>query len=222
MNKRDFKDAIYTELARITKAMANAHRMEIIDLLGQGPFSVEEVASNTGMSVANASQHLQVLKTAGLVIINRKGNFIYYSLTNEKVFDAWRSLRELGMEQNEKARVVVNEFRKNYHSLEPVATEELYEKVTRGEVVLLDVRPEEEFARGHIHQALSIPIDQLLTRINELSKDKEIIAYCRGPFCVYADQTVELLIKNGFKANRMAEGYPDWKSKNLPVSVKSN
>lgn len=217
MNKRDFKDAIYGELAKITKAMANAHRMEIIDLLAQGPFSVEEVASNAGMSVANASQHLQVLKNAGLVIISRKGNFIYYSLTNEKVFDAWRSLRELGMEQNTKAKFVVDEFRQNHHSLDPVGTEELYKRVSRGEVLLLDVRPEEEFARGHIHQALSMPIDQILTRMKELSKDKEIIAYCRGPFCVYADQAVELLLKNGFNANRMAEGYPDWKSKNLPV-----
>jgi rhodanese-related sulfurtransferase/biotin operon repressor len=217
MNKRDFKDAIYGELAKITKAMANAHRMEIIDLLAQGPFSVEEVASNAGMSVANASQHLQVLKNAGLLIISRKGNFIYYSLTNEKVFDAWRSLRELGMEQNTKAKFVVDEFRQNHHSLDPVGTEELYKRVSRGEVLLLDVRPEEEFARGHIHQALSMPIDQILTRMKELSKDKEIIAYCRGPFCVYADQAVELLLKNGFNANRMAEGYPDWKSKNLPV-----
>lgn len=217
MNKRDFKDAIYGELAKITKAMANAHRMEIIDLLAQGPFSVEEIASNAGMSVANASQHLQVLKNAGLVIISRKGNFIYYSLTNEKVFDAWRSLRELGMEQNTKAKFVVDEFRQNHHSLDPVGTDELYKRVSKGEVLLLDVRPEEEFARGHIHQALSMPIDQILTRMKELSKDKEIIAYCRGPFCVYADQAVELLLKNGFNANRMAEGYPDWKSKNLPV-----
>jgi rhodanese-related sulfurtransferase/biotin operon repressor len=217
MNKRDFKDAIYGELAKITKAMANAHRMEIIDLLAQGPFSVEEIASNAGMSVANASQHLQVLKNAGLVIISRKGNFIYYSLTNEKVFDAWRSLRELGMEQNTKAKFVVDEFRKKHYSLDPVGTEELCKKVSKGEVLLLDVRPEEEFARGHIHQALSMPIDQILTRMKELSKDKEIIAYCRGPFCVYADQAVELLLKNGFNANRMAEGYPDWKSRNLPV-----
>jgi rhodanese-related sulfurtransferase/biotin operon repressor len=199
--------------------MANAHRMEIIDLLGQGPFAVEEVASNTGMSVANASQHLQVLKTAGLVISNRKGNFIYYSLANEKVFDAWRSLRELGMEQNTKAKFVVDEFRKSHHCLEPVGTQELHKRGSKGEVLLLDVRPEEEFLRGHIHQALSIPIDQILTRIKELPKDKEIIAYCRGPFCAYADQAVELLLKNGFKANRMAEGYPDWKSRNLPVSI---
>ncbi|WP_406843458.1 metalloregulator ArsR/SmtB family transcription factor [Flavobacterium soyae] len=219
MNKRDFKNAIYGELAKITKAMANPHRMEIIDLLAQGPFAVEQVASHTGMSIANTSQHLQVLKTAGLVMIDRKGNFIYYALANENVFDAWRSLRELGMKQNTEARVVVDEFRKNYHSLKPVETDEIYKKVCSGEIILLDVRSEEEFKLGHIHQALSIPVDQILTRLKELSKEKEIIAYCRGPFCVYADQAVEILIKNGFKANRMKEGYPDWKFKNFPISV---
>lgn len=219
MNKRDFKNAIYGELAKITKAIANPHRMEIIDLLAQGRFAVEQVASHTGMSVANTSQHLQVLKTAGLVIIERKGNFIYYALANENVFDAWRSLRELGMKQNTEARVVVDEFRKNYHSLKPVETDEIYKKVRSGEIILLDVRSEEEFKQGHIHRALSIPIDQILNRLKELSKEKEIIAYCRGPFCVYADQAVEILIKNGFKANRMEEGYPDWKFKNFPISV---
>ncbi|MFH6989444.1 ArsR/SmtB family transcription factor [Flavobacterium collinsii] len=219
MNKRDFKNAVYGELAKITKVFANPHRMEIIDLLAQGAFSVEEISLNTNMTLANASQHLQVLKAAGLVMIYRKGNFIYYALSSVKVFDAWSNLRELGMAQNDKARIIVDEYRKNYHSLVPVCFNTIHEKVFSGDIILLDVRPEEEFMQGHIHQAISMPFEQILNRINELSKDKEIIAYCRGPFCVYADQAVEILIKRDFKANRMKEGYPDWKLKNSSVTV---
>lgn len=215
LNKRDFKDAIYGQLAKITKAMANPHRMEIIDLLAQRPFSVEEIAVNAGISVANASQHLQVLKSAGLVVINKKGNFIYYSLTDEKVFDAWRNLRDLGINHNKEVLAAVNEFRKNLHSMESVSISELSDKIADGSVVLLDVRPVEEYTLGHIDQALSIPIGDLAERMNELSKEKEIVAYCRGPLCVYADEAVELLLKNGFKSNRLAEGYPDWKRNKL-------
>ncbi|MBO9584789.1 MAG: ArsR family transcriptional regulator [Flavobacterium sp.] len=218
-NKRDFKNAIYGQLAKITKALANPHRMEVIDLLAQGAFSVEEIAQNTDMSVANASQHLQVLKAAGLVDIKKEGNFIFYSLSDEKVFDAWRNLRDLGVKHNGEVLATIDEFRKNHHAMEPVTMDELFQKISNGGVLLLDVRSTKEFMRGHIDQALSIPFDELSLRMGELSKEMEIIAYCRGPFCVYADQAVELLLKEGFRANRMAEGYPDWKSENLPVSV---
>ncbi len=218
-NKRDFKDAIYRQLAKITKALANPHRMEVIDLLAQGAFSVDEIAHNTGMSVANASQHLQILKVAGLVDIKKEGNFIFYSLIDEKVFDAWRNLRDLGVKRNDEIEATMHEFRKNHHAMEPVSIDELLKKLSNGGVLLLDVRSAKEFMCGHIDQALSMPFDELALRMGELSKEMEIIAYCRGPFCVYADQAVELLLKEGFKANRMAEGYPDWKSKNLPVSV---
>ncbi|PXY40925.1 ArsR family transcriptional regulator [Flavobacterium cheongpyeongense] len=218
MDKRDFKNEVYGELSKISKAMSNPHRIEIIDLLAQRPYAVEEIASCTSISTANASQHLQVLKSAGLVTVNRRGYFIYYSLASEKVFDVWRGLRELGIEQSSKAREAVDRFRMNYHSLQPAGIDEIYEKVSKGKITLIDVRPEDEFIYGHIQNALSIPIDKLVSRLEELSKEMEIIVYCRGPFCIYADQAVEILTKEGFNANRMIEGYPDWKSRNFPVS----
>ncbi|WP_257670808.1 metalloregulator ArsR/SmtB family transcription factor [Parapedobacter tibetensis] len=217
MDKREFKNKVYGELAKTTKALANPHRMEIIDLLAQGSFPVETIAQYTGMSIANASQHLQVLKSARLVDTTRRGNFIHYHLANEKVFQTWRSLRELGIAHNAEVEKLMNDYRKGYHPLEPIAADELLKKIETGKVVLLDVRPEEEYARGHIHRALSMPIDQISKRIKELSKDKEIIAYCRGPLCVYADEAVELLTKTGFSANRMVEGFPDWQAKGYPI-----
>ena len=220
MNKRAFKDKVYSELGRVAKALANAHRMEIVDLLAQGPFSVEQIAQQTDMSIANTSQHLQVLKSARLVEVSRKGNFIFYHLAGEKVFDAWSALRELGMMQNAEVERLMHDFRNSKHQLEQVTMEELLRKIGAEVVVILDVRPEEEFYRGHIHRALSMPVDHLLERLNELPKDKEIIAYCRGPLCVFADEAVALLHGKGFKAKRLEAGFPDWQAKGLPVEVK--
>lgn len=218
-SKRIFKDKVYAELAKTTKAMGNPHRMEIIDLLAQGPFTVETIANCTGMTVANASQHLQVLKSARLVEITRKGNFIHYHLAGQQVFAAWRSLRELGMEHNAEAEKLIRDFRNGHHNVEAASAEELLSKINSEQIIVLDVRPGHEYNRGHIHRALCIPIDELEKRIGELSKGKHIIAYCRGPLCVYADEAVELLTRNGYNASRMDEGYPDWKMKGFPVEV---
>lgn len=217
MDKRDFKNKVYGELAKVTKALANPHRMEIIDLLAQGPYSVETIASHTGTSIANASQHLQVLKNAKLVEVIRKGNFIHYHLTNEKVFAAWRALRELGMHSNAEVEKLMRDYRHTHHSLEPVNIEQLKTKLESENLILLDVRPGEEYERGHIHRALSIPIEQLANRLGELPKDQEIIAYCRGPLCVFADEAVALLQEKGYHANRMEEGFPDWAAMGLPI-----
>lgn len=219
MNKREFKDKVYSELARVTKAIGNPRRMEIIDLLAQGPFSVEKIAEQTNMSIANASQHLQVLKGARLVEISRKGNFIYYHLASEKVFHAWRGLRELGLIQNAEAEKLIRDFYNTRHQLEPVSMEELRQKINRQDVVVLDVRPDEEYERGHIHRAISIPVEELMKRMDELSRDKEIIAYCRGPFCVYADEAVALLREQGFEAKRLKEGFPDWVAMGFPAEI---
>lgn len=219
MKKRDFKDKVYSELAKVTKALGNPHRMEIIDLLAQGPFSVEQIAGNTGLSVANASQHLQVLKNARLVAVSRQGNFINYSLAGSKVYEAWAQLRELGLVYNTAVKKIVNDFRSAYHDLEAVAADELLELLEKNKVILLDVRPAEEYNRGHIHKAISIPIEQLNEQLKQLPKGKTIVAYCRGPFCVYADEAVKLLHKKGFKAKRMQEGYPDWLAKGYPASI---
>lgn len=222
MNKRQFKDKVYNELARITKSMANPHRMEIIELLAQGEFSVEQIVEQTNLPIANASQHLQVLKNAQLVEVNRQGNFIFYRLSNNNVFKAWKALRELGVERIESIEKVVKEFRKSKFDFETVTINELIVKLESGKVTILDVRPESEYKQGHIANAISIPIDELSKRLKELPKRTEIIAYCRGPFCVYADEAVALLTKAGYKANRLEEGFPDWRMQELPIEVSMN
>lgn len=222
MNKREFKNEVYGELAIITKAMANAHRLEIIELLAQGEFSVEQIAGQTNLSIASASQHLQVLKAAQLVEINRQGNFIYYRLENNNVFKAWKALRDLGIERIVTIEKLVKDFRKSKYDFETVTNDELLRKLKSGNVTVLDVRPEAEYKTGHIAHALSIPIDQLSKRLKELPKGTEIVAYCRGPFCVFADEAVALLSKAGYKVTRLEEGFPEWQLQELPVEVSLN
>ena len=219
MNKRDFKNKVYEELAKITKALANPHRLEIIELLAQGEFSVEQIAIQTSLSVANASQHLQVLKTAQLVDITRQGNFIHYRLANTNVFKTWKALRELGVERIATIEKLVRDFRQSKFKFESVTIDQLIMKIESGKITILDVRPEAEFNTGHIANAISIPIEQLADRMKELPKKNEIIAYCRGPFCVYADEAVAFLTKAGYKAMRLEEGFPDWSIMGLPVGV---
>ncbi|RKD17631.1 ArsR family transcriptional regulator [Pelobium manganitolerans] len=222
MNKREFKDKVYTELAKVAKAMANPVRLEIIDLLAQGPFSVEQIAHYTGQSVANASQHLQTLKNAKLVQVTRNGNFINYSLAGENVFNAWIGLRELGFAYNAEVEKVIHDFRNGHNSdMNAVDAETLAEMIENDEVVLLDVRPEDEYNRGHIHKAISTPIDKLETYLKKLSKRKMLVAYCRGPFCVYADEAVAMLKDKGYNAVRLNEGFPEWALLNgYPVDSK--
>jgi rhodanese-related sulfurtransferase/DNA-binding transcriptional ArsR family regulator len=215
MNKREFKNKVYTELATITKALANPHRMEIIELLAQGDYSVEQISLQTDLSIANASQHLQVLKGAQLVDVTRNGNFIHYKLANNNVFKAWRALRELGIERIASIEKLIEDFRKS--KSDSVTIDQLRKKLKDGKITIIDVRPEKEFNAGHIANAVSIPIDELQGRLKELPKRNEIIAYCRGPFCVYADEAVALLNKAGYKATRLEEGFPDWASMDLAV-----
>lgn len=213
MEKREFKDRVYTVISGLVKAMANPHRLEIIDLLGQAERSVEEIAAETGISVANASQHLQVLKHSNLVQVKRNGNFILYRLANDNVYKSWKDLRQIGMESMAEVEKIVKDFRAKKSSFEAVRLEDLLSKMESSNIILLDVRPELEFKAGHIPHSINIPIDQLPVRITELKKSKRYIAYCRGPFCVFADDAVQLLTQKGFKANRLEEGYPDWKIK---------
>jgi rhodanese-related sulfurtransferase/DNA-binding MarR family transcriptional regulator len=201
-------------MANLVKAMANPHRLEIIDLLGQGERSVEEIAFETNMSVANASQHLQTLKQSNLVTIRREGNFVHYRLSSDNVYKSWKDLRTIGMESIAEVNKLVKDFRTERNSLEPVNMEQLLIKMKSRNVVLLDVRPKQEFAAGHIPTAINIPIEKLISRIKELNKSKQYIAYCRGPFCVFADDAVQLLTKKGFKAQRFNESYLDWKLNN--------
>ena len=219
MEKRVFKDKIYSLLARMIQAMANPRRLEIIDLLGQGEKSVDQLAKDTHMGVANASQHLQVLKGANLVEVRREGNFIYYRLAHEEIYKSWQTMRQLGLDRIAEMERIIKQFREKRNVLEEVKIDELLTRMRSRNIILLDVRPSSEYNTGHIPRAINIPVDDLTYQLKKLSKNKEYIAYCRGPFCVFADEAVSILIKKGFRAKRLAEGFPDWKLKGLPVEV---
>ncbi|MFA6084203.1 ArsR/SmtB family transcription factor [Mucilaginibacter sp.] len=219
MEKRAYKDTVFAELARISGALSNPRRLEIVDLLAQGEKTVEKIALETCMSVANTSQHLQVLKAGSLVEIKKQGNHIYYRLSSDKVAEIWKLMRDFGTSRIAEINRVVKDFREQKQILESVTIDELIDKMEGGHVVLLDVRPEEEYLSGHIARSISIPVEQLLDRMAELPPDKTIIAYCRGPFCVFADDAVALLKEHNYNAVRLEEGFPDWKLKGLPVEM---
>jgi len=219
MEKRVFKDKVYSLLATMIQAMANSRRLEIIDLLGQGEKSVDQLAKETHISIANASQHLQVLKAANLVEVRREGNFIYYRLAHEEIYKSWQTLRQLGLERIAEMEKIIKEFREQRNVLEEVKIDELLTRMKSRNITLLDVRPSAEYDAGHITGAINIPIEDLTFQLKKLSKNKQYVAYCRGPFCVFADEAVSILFKKGFRATRLVEGFPDWKLRGLPVEV---
>lgn len=216
---RQFKDAIYGQLGRVGKALASPTRLELLDLLCQGPRTVELLAHEAGQSLANTSQHLQVLRAARLVETEKHGLFVTYRLADEKVCALYRELRTLAEARLLEIRAVTREFLEQRGELEPVDREVLIARVRSGEVTLLDVRPPEEFEAGHIPGAVSLPLADLKARLDELPRDREVVAYCRGPYCVLAVQAAELLRAHGFRAVRMEEGVPDWRARGLRVEV---
>jgi len=216
-NKRQFKDELYEQFARIGKALSNPHRLEIVELLAQGARTVEDLAREANLPIANASQHLQVLRAAQLVDVHRVGLYAYYRLSDERVFRVWQALRDLGELQLAEINHLVQNFLQDRSSLRSIGATELRQRIKAGDVVILDVRPELEYQSGHIPEARSIPVDELEARLDELPRDQEIIAYCRGPYCVFADEAVTLLQKRGYRARRLTEGLPDWQALNLPV-----
>ena len=215
--KRQFKDQLYAQFARIGKALSNPHRLELLELLAQGERTVEELAKEASLPIANASQHLQVLRAAQLVDVRRDGLYAYYRLSDGRVFRLWQALRDLGELQLAEVNRLVQSFLQDRSPLQSINVAELVERIETGDVLVLDVRPEVEYQSGHIAEARSIPIDELETRLGELSRDQEIIAYCRGPYCVFADEAVTLLQKHGYRARRLVEGLPDWQALNLPI-----
>lgn len=217
--KRAFKTQLYEQFARVGKALASPHRLELLDLLMQCERTVESLAQETGMSIANASQHLQVLRAARLVETRREGTSIYYRLASESVSALWLSLREVGEAHLAEIDRVVETFLQNRAHLQPITAEALLEELRRDQVILLDVRPVEEYQAGHLPQALSIPVAELEARLAELPADKEIVAYCRGPYCVFADEAVALLRTHGYQARRLEQGVADWRMLALPVEV---
>ncbi|HEU5425085.1 MAG TPA: metalloregulator ArsR/SmtB family transcription factor, partial [Nitrolancea sp.] len=197
MNKRAFKDQLYAEFARIAKAMANPHRLELLDLLAQGERSVEELAQEAGLSLANASAHLQILRRAHLVETEKRGLNVIYCLAAPEVYALWRTLRDLGTAQLAEIDRLVSAFFREREQFEAIGKEELRSRLAAGDVVVLDVRPVLEYAQGHLPGAVSIPIQMLEQRLSDLPRDREIVAYCRGPYCVYADEAVHLLHEHG-------------------------
>jgi rhodanese-related sulfurtransferase len=217
--KRAYKNLLYEQFARIGKALSNPHRLELLELLMQCERTVEALAQEAGLSVANASQHLQVLRSARLVQTRREGVSIYYRLASEGVAALWLALRQVGEAQLAEIDRVVETFLQNRADLQPIAADELLEALRLDQVVLLDVRPKEEYRAGHLPQALSLPLEELEARLAELPLEKEIIAYCRGPYCVFADEAVAVLRAHGYQARRLEEGVPDWRKLGLPVAV---
>ncbi len=219
MEKHEFKSRIYGELAALTKAMANPFRLQIIDLLAQGSRTVEEIADQVSITVANASQHLQILKGANLVAAYKQGHYVHYRLASDEVLASWHSLRDLGINRMAEIDRTVREFREEHECFNSVSIEELLLKMERGNVLIVDVRPEKEFNAGHIAGAISIPIDQLAAKLADWPADSETVVYCRGPFCVFADEAVQMLRQKNIRVSRLEDGFPDWRLRELPISV---
>ena len=214
-----FKDAIYEQFARIGKAISSPRRLELLDLLCQGPRTVEVLADETHQSIANTSQHLQVLRTARLVEREKEGQFVTYRLAGEEVGEFFNALQGLAEGRLAEIEQLVRQFFANLETLQPVDKETLLKQVRKGEVIALDVRPAEEYQAGHIPGALSVPLAELERRLAELPKSRTMVAYCRGPYCVLAVEAVELLRRKGFKAVRLEDSIHDWRRRGFRVVV---
>lgn len=209
MEEKGTKHAVFEAISLMGKALASAKRLELLELLAQAPRSVDELAQLSGQSVANASQHLQALHGAGLVEREREGNRVRYEIAGETALRVWLTLRDASASQLAEVERAARSYLGD--EVEEVGREELIKRLRRGDVVLVDVRPAEEFASGHIDGARSIPLDELERRIGELPADTEVVAYCRGPFCAYADEAVRRLQAEGRSARRLKEGWPEWR-----------
>jgi rhodanese-related sulfurtransferase len=211
------KEALFDEFAQIGKALSSGRRAEIIDVLVNGERSVEGIALETGLSIANASQHLQVLKSSGLVRARRQGTFVYYRIASSEVTSFWRSLQQIARQSRAEVERLVRAYLGD-DDVEAVTKEELWRRVRRkGDVLVLDVRPPEEYMAGHIPGAVSIPLEELKRRLKELPRDKQIVAYCRGPVCAFAPQAARYLKTKGYDVKRLKEGIPEWGAAGLPV-----
>ena len=213
------KKDLYEQLARLGKAVASAARLELLDLLCQGPRTVETLAREAGLTVANASQHLRVLHAARLVETEKAGLFVTYRLADESVCDFFQTLRSLGEKRLAEVDSILRQFREAPDSLEPVEKKTLVSRIRKGEVILLDVRPEEEYRAAHIAGAVSVPLKELTARLAKLPRGKEIVAYCRGPYCVLAVEAVKTLRAKGFRAMRLEDGVPEWRAQGFPVAA---
>lgn len=222
MRARQFKTAVYEQLGRVAAAFASARRIEIIDVLAQGERNVESLATETGLSIANTSRHLQVLKGAGLVSSRKEGLQVFYKLAGPVVGEGYRVLRLVAEDRVAELSKIAREYFDGADGMEPVGRADLLQRAENGEIVVLDVRPAVEFENGHIAGALSIPLEELAERLAEIPADREIVAYCRGPYCVLAAEAVRLLRSCGRTAVRLADGYPEWRAAGLPVETSAS
>ncbi|HEX9625877.1 MAG TPA: metalloregulator ArsR/SmtB family transcription factor [Acidiferrobacterales bacterium] len=211
------KQRLFTEFARIAKALSSPNRLELLDFLAQGERNVESLAAASSLSVANTSQHLQQLRQAGLVSARKQGQQVYYQLASEEVVELLIALRQTAERQIAEVDRLVDAFLRVKDKLEPLPREELLARVRDGLVTVLDVRPPEEYAAGHVPGAINVPLAELENHLGELPPDREIVAYCRGPYCVLAYDAVARLRERGFKARRLQDGFPEWKHSRLPV-----
>lgn len=217
MSSQGPKQVLFAQFAAVAKTLGHAHRLELLEQLAQGERSVEVLAQKTGLSIANASQHLQQMRRAGLVASKRDGKFVYYCLADDAVLDVLAALRRVAERNMAEVEKVVRSYFNERDALEAVSREELLQRSRAGGVTVLDVRPEDEFALGHLPGAVNIPLRALERRLSELDPANEIVAYCRGPYCVLSYEAVAALRARGFKVRRLEDGLPEWRAAGLPV-----
>jgi rhodanese-related sulfurtransferase/DNA-binding transcriptional ArsR family regulator len=219
MSSRSPKRDLFTQLARIGTSLSSGVRLEFLELLSQGERSVDDLSTLTGTAVANTSQHLQKLRQAGLIVGRKQGQFVFYRIAGDKVMALLAALARVGEAHDAEIERIVRLYFFSKDDFEPVPAVELLDRARRGLVTVLDVRPPEEFAAGHVPGAVNIPVQELEKRFRELPKRKEIIAYCRGPFCLMSYEAVQLLRKRGLKARRLQDGMPEWRIAGLPIET---
>jgi ArsR family transcriptional regulator len=213
------KQAVFASLAEVAKALASANRIEIVELLGQGERGVEGIATRLSLSVANASQHLRLMRSAGLLASRRDGKQVLYRLADRTVVELMSVLGRLGERNVADVQATVRGYFHSRDALEPVSRIQLADRLRDGLVTVLDVRPEDEFSAGRVPSAINIPLRELLDRLSELPKDREVVAYCRGPYCILSFEAVALLREHGFQARRLEDGYPEWSAAGLPIET---
>src|SRR5216683_1199904 len=220
MSSTNPKRALFVEFAEVAKCLAHAHRLELVEQLAQGERSVEILAAKTGLSIANTSQHLQQMRRAGIIAARRDGKFVFYRLADESVLDLLAALRRIAERNSAEVERVIRTYFHDRDSLEAVSRDELLQQTRAGLVTVLDVRPPDEFALGHLLGAVNIPLRDLEARLAEIDPSQEIIAYCRGPYCVLSYEAVAALRTRGFKARRLEDGFPEWRAAGLPVETR--
>ena len=219
MSTANPKQRLYAQLARIAKALASPPRLELLEILAQGERSVDALAKVMRLPIANVSHHLQVLRDTGLVIGRKQGLFVHYRLADLEVFDLHRLLAKVGRQRLTEIDSIVQRYFKGRDGLEPIGRAELLQRVRDGSVIVLDVRPPEEYAAGHVPGAVSLPLESLEAGLDDLPKGKPVVAYCRGPYCVMAFDAVRRLRERGRDARRLEDGFPEWRAEGMPVAV---